>query len=137
MPEPSRSPRHSGQAGICAEIRWIHATTLGHRGSFCVRGQTGRSQNLHKDAGIDTRRRGSGLQPSVAGTTAEVRLGQYRIVVRGCLSEPGQEIPLAADPLLAIGREPLHSGEDRRRIEVRLGDDVGLEPTGEPLIIPI
>src|SRR5678816_1917182 len=55
----------------------------------------------------------------------------------GRLSESGHEIPLAADPFRAIGGEPPASREDRRGIKVRLGDDVWLEPAGEPLIIPV
>src|SRR5437763_11038681 len=46
-----------------------------------------------------------------------------------------QERALPRQALRAFPREPLHAGEDRLRVQVRLGDDVRFQPTGEPLVV--
>lgn len=53
------------------------------------------------------------------------------------LLNDAQPFALTRYPLLPILRETLNPGEDRFRIQVRLGDHIRFQATGEPLVVPV
>src|SRR5215510_6913679 len=53
------------------------------------------------------------------------------------LSERVQEGALLGETPRPILGEPLHPREDRARVQMRLGDDVGLQSSRQPLVVPV
>src|SRR5687767_1572167 len=73
---------------------------------------------------------GSGLLRAAAQectrSTVRVSSGQFR-----------QQIALTSHAAVALAREAGNAGQDRRGVEMRLGNHVRLETASQPLVIPI
>lgn len=70
-----------------------------------------------------TRRYTEAVDPSIEGPFIRCLSDQRRISTKAF-----EEVPLPLEPALALRGKALNSLEDRLRIEVRFGDDIGLSP---------